>query len=535
MSRRVTLFSATLGEDRKIEPPLGPLYIASALETAGWCVDFRDYQLFAAANAFDPELIVDCLRDHAPVVMISCFVDMLPVVIGAAALIKATEPDTYILLGGPGPTAGALELLKTYPSLDAIVMGEGEETVKEWSDAYAVSADTHFVSSHPIAGMVYRTPDGIAQGGPRERIADLPAAMIPAYHLLDWSHYSTGRIITTRGCPYRCSFCDVAPLWGRKAVYRDVVSTVEEMILLRDRYGRKGVAIADDTFVLNRDRVRAFCELLLERRVGMEWGCFGRINLMSESLIALMAEAGCRSIFYGIDSGSPGILKRTLKELDPESILPALEISTRYFQFIEASFIWGYPFETLEDFRLTVEMAAKASMFAPAVNVQLHMLSPLPSSPVLQEFEGRLLPPEPEDKHWLLLPGVLLDERAAAVRDIILRNASLFPGFHTFPTPNKAGKRELLEDVMKNLNATLGRAFLDERVFSLFDTENEALEKMLLCEARDDCARIGVGLALGVFRRTRIAKHPRQQQPPAALRGASLVRQRNDAPLLRVL
>ena len=535
MERRATLVSATLGEDSKIEPPLGPLYIASALERAGWSVDFRDYQRFADANAFDPERIVEFLRDHARVVMISCFVDMLPVVIGAAERIKTEQPGTYILLGGPGPTAGAFELLRTYPALDAIVMGEGEVTIGEWAAAYGCSADGHLRGGGPIAGMVYRDGDGITDGGPRARIADLPAEMIPAYHLLDWSHYSTARIITTRGCPYRCSFCDVAPLWGRKAVYRDIVSTVEEMILLRDRYGRKGVAIADDTFVLNRERVRAFCELLLEWRVGMEWGCFGRINLMSEDLIALMAEAGCRSIFYGIDSGSPRILKRALKELDPDSILPTLETSARYFPFIEASFIWGYPFETLDDFRLTLAMAAEASKFAPRVNVQLHMLSPLPSSPVLQEFEGRLLPPEADDSHWLLLPGVLLDDRAAAVRAIIDRNRSLFPGFHTFPNPDKEEKRGLLETVLKSLNATLGRAFLDSRVFGLFDREDEVMEAALLSGAGDDCARIGVGLALGVFRRRRLAVHPPESQPPAGQRGAALVRQRNDAPLLRVL
>jgi hypothetical protein len=79
MSRRATLFSATLGEDKKVEPPLGPLYIAAALEDVGWTVDFRDFQLFGGANAFEPVRIAESLWDHEPILMISCFVDMLPV------------------------------------------------------------------------------------------------------------------------------------------------------------------------------------------------------------------------------------------------------------------------------------------------------------------------------------------------------------------------------------------------------------------------------------------------------------------------
>src|SRR6478735_6550396 len=78
MTKQATLFSATLGEDKKVEPPLGPLYIASALQEVGWEVDFRDYQTFEGADSFHPEFIVECLDGHAAVVMISCFVDMLP-------------------------------------------------------------------------------------------------------------------------------------------------------------------------------------------------------------------------------------------------------------------------------------------------------------------------------------------------------------------------------------------------------------------------------------------------------------------------
>jgi radical SAM superfamily enzyme YgiQ (UPF0313 family) len=490
-------------------------------------VDFRDYQLFEGADAFDPNGILHRLEGHQQVLMISCLVDMLPVVIAAAEIIKSTRPDTQIILGGPGPTAAAGQFLAAFPQLDAVVMGEGEETIREWAIAYRNANNTR----KPIPGMVHRKDGCIVDGGQRNRMQDLQNAVPPAYHLLDWSHYSAGRIITTRGCPYQCSFCDVAPLWGRKTVYRDIASVVEEILLLRDRYGTVAVSIADDTFVLNRDRVRAFCNLMLERRLDVEWGCFGRINLMSEELISLMAKAGCRVIFYGIDSGSPRVLKRTFKELAVDSILPTLEISARYFDRIEASFIWGYPFESHEDFLLTLDLAAKASRFAPKVNVQLHMLDPLPSSPICQEFKETLDKPEQEDSPWLLLPALMLDERASTVRRVIQTAPHLFPAFFCFPTPSKIQKREKLREVLTALHVMIGRAVIDERVYALSASENRELEQELLNQSGTPSEHIGAGLAIGLFKRMRQKKARHAGQTPEGVRIPGLVRQDNDARL----
>jgi radical SAM superfamily enzyme YgiQ (UPF0313 family) len=523
----VTLFSATLGEDNKLEPPLGPLYIAAALEELGCKVDFRDYQLAPASDAFDPSLIENFLQGHSRVLMVSCFVDMLPVVIAAATRIKSTDPDTVIILGGPGPSARAKDIVEHYPQLDGIVIGEGEDTIKDWALAFERNRGD-MSHAQPVPGMVIRTSEGVVEGAARQRLSEAKTSVRPAYHLVDWPRYSAARVVSTRGCPYACSFCDVAHLWGRKAVYRDVMSTVEEMIYLRQHYNCRFISIADDTFVLDRERVTAFCNLLIEKNAGIQWGCFGRINLMSEALIALMAKAGCRAIFYGIDSGSPAVLKRTVKELKAESILPILQVSARYFELIEASFIWGYPFESYEDFRLTLGLAAQASELAPKVNVQLHMLSPLPHSPMYLTFKGELLTPEPEDQRWLLLPALLLDSRAAGIRETAFENARLFPGFFTFPTPDKPKKRQQLETVVRSMEGVLGQILLDESVRALLSDEDQQAEMELLAAASEPAQRIGTGLALGVMRRTRVAKKAIADQRLYGSRGPSLVRQRND-------
>lgn len=523
------MFSATLGEDGRTEPPLGALYIAAALEQFGCAVDFRDFQLYPDASIYDTEAMCRALIGHRDILLVSCFVDMLPIVLAATRRLKEVRPETYVVLGGPGPTAKAMELMEHFDHLDAIVMGEGEATILDWLRHR--SHPDNRLDQH-ISGMIHRSSGRIFVGPERERLkAD--GIGRPAFHLLDWNRYASARIVTTRGCPYHCSFCDVAPLWGRKATYRDLVSTVEEIIELKEQYGVSNVAIADDTFVLNRDRVKEFCSILMDKQVKINWGCFGRINLMSADLIEQMAEAGCKAIFYGIDSGSREILKQTNKELEADTIVPILRLSAQHFEFIEASFIWGYPTETLGDFEATLEIAAQASLLAPRVNVQLHLLSPLPSSPMYRNFTGALLEPQQCDKRWLLLPGVMLDPRAKELREIVLTNPNLFPGFFCFPTPDKDAKVELLNDVIRSLEETIGMAVIDPKIGSLLTKPSHDIERQLLSEAATHSKVIGRGLALVLLQRAR--KGTRQERSKPIVRPPGLARQRTDSGLVQII
>jgi radical SAM superfamily enzyme YgiQ (UPF0313 family) len=519
----VTLCSATLSEDGMREPPLGPLYIASALEELGINVDFRDLQLDETAHGFSAEPLVRCLGDHADIVAISCFVDMLPVVVEATRELHAARPDTLFLLGGPGPTACARRILEQYPWVSAVAQGEGEETVHDWIQL--LRGQHH----GPIAGMVYRDLHGLVEGPARPRIRALDDLPPPAYHLLDWQRYTHARIITTRGCSYRCSFCDVTALWGNHSVYRSIDATIAELEGLRERVGARLISIVDDTFVLNRRRVGEFCQALIERDVDIEWGCFGRINLMTPELIELMARAGCRAIFYGIDSGSQAVLDRTVKRVKVEQIMPVLKTSAQHFKKVEASFIWGYPFETLDDFMQTVDLAGEASRLAPIVNVQLHMLSPLPMSPLYRNFPDDLHEPEVEDRPWLLLPAVLLDRRAARIREIVRDAPDIYPGFYTYPSPAKAEKRAVLLQAMRALERTIGKSLVDSDVKSLTTREDTEIQAALLAAESDPIERIGVGLALGFLRRTRNRQDfERGLAPFEGTRGPHLVRQRGE-------
>jgi radical SAM superfamily enzyme YgiQ (UPF0313 family) len=463
------------------------------------------------------------MEGHAPVVAISCFVGMLPVVIAATRRLSLLRPDTEFILGGPGPTGSANRILELYPWIDAVVRGEGEETIQEWVERRRGQPGDR----SPIAGMSFREGTTIVSGPERHRIVDLQSLPRPAYHLARWPEYSYARVITTRGCAYRCSFCDVTALWGNRSVYREVDAVIDEMIHLRDVYGKRVITIVDDTFVQDRKRVRGFCERLLERRAGLAWSCFGRINLMSPDLLDTMADAGCNSIFYGIDSGSPAVLARTHKMVRAESVVPVIRHSAAVFDHVDASFIWGYPFEELDDFRMTLDLVARVSEYAPRVNAQLHLLSPLPNSPIYREYPDALQEPDPEDRPWLLLPGVLIDPRAQEIGALIRSAPDLYPGFFTLPTPAKAEKREMLASVMRSLDRTIGRTLLDRRVGGLLERESPELERELIDAEDDACRRIGVGLAVSFLRRSR-RRRETGCHPLSGTRGPTMVRTRND-------
>src|SRR5581483_11706610 len=223
----LTLCSATLGEDGMCEPPLGPLYVAAAFEEVGVEVDFRDFQLEEGAHGLSGDELARFLDGHEELVAISCFVDMLPAVVDATRQLCEARPGTLVLLGGPGPTASAVRIVEAYPWIDGVVRSEGEETAQDWIRLLRGGLDG------PVPGLVYRRGDTVVDGGERARNRHLDDLPLPAYHLLDWNRYTHARIVTTRGCSYRCSFCDVTALWGNRSVYRGLDAVVEELEILR--------------------------------------------------------------------------------------------------------------------------------------------------------------------------------------------------------------------------------------------------------------------------------------------------------------
>ncbi len=438
---RITL--ATISVSDPLAVPTGSLYIAGVLQRAGHAVDFRHH---AAASYWDlsPAGLVEWLGSTADIVGVSCLSDTLPFVVAAMTELKARHPSKTVILGGPGPTGVARELVEAFPAIDIVVVGEGEETILELVERLAAGeAPGGPRALEGIRGIVYRDGGAVQVGPPRERIRDLDALPLPLYEAIEVERYPIVHIVSARGCPYRCTFCDVAPMWSRRNARRSVESVIEEIRLLHTRHGRRYFEFTDETFVLSRDRVFEFCDRLKRQDLGIRWSASARVNLVNRELLAEMASAGCEALFFGIESGSDRILERVRKDFTVGQAVEALHTTLEYMRPV-ASFVWGFPFETEEDLARTLLLAVYLSQIG--VDSRLNRLAPFPLMPLYREFGERLDWREDD------VPASGAEPFRAAgypaeVMDLIRRHPRIFPSFYCLPTEDVEGKSALVRSL----------------------------------------------------------------------------------------
>ncbi len=422
-------FMSPLGGETTV--PLGPLYIASVLEEAGCSVDFRDYQL--TREHLSQEHITDFLSDSEDVIGVSCLFNTLPFVLLSLKKLKAESPEKMIILGGSGPSSTAEKLMEKFPFVDVIVKGEGEVTVRDIAEE---------VPFDRIKGIVYQSHGNVISTPERERIHNLDRLPFPAYDKIDLSHYDHAGIITARGCPYHCSFCEVAPLWGHFTVQRSISHVMDEIRMLYDCGVRK-IHINDDTFVLNRKWVLTFCNALKHENMDVTWMCNGRINLMDEDLISKMADSGCVAIQYGIESGSERVLKLMGKQITIPQVEEVINLSVQYVDTI-STFMWGFPFETMGDFFQTVYLMGEVAGMGSLIS--LFLLAPTPSSQLCREYLDQLRFSEElvSNLLWDIFDGVPLKEKNQ-IFEVIRENPHIFSGFYHIHTPDIDKKYMFLE------------------------------------------------------------------------------------------
>lgn len=417
--------------------PLGPLYITSVLEQAGCDVDFRDYQLVSHPHQLSQEAMVNFLSDSHNTLGVGCLFNTLPFILLCLQKIKAEYPEKIIILGGPGPSSVAEKIMNRFPFIDIVVKGEGEHTVCDIAKELPL---------RNIKGIVYHSDGKVVVNPLRDRIGNLDTVPFPAYDKIDFSKYNHAGIITTRGCPYHCSFCEVAPLWGYHTVQRSISNVISEIRVLHNQYGVKSLHLNDDTFVLNRKWILHFCDALRAEDLDITWRCLGRINLMDEDMILTMADAGCVGIQYGIESGSEHVLKLIKKQITIQQIKNIIEMSVNHIDNVVSTFMWGFPFETMEDFYETIYLMGVVAEMGSLI--KLLFLSPAPLSPLYQEYTHQL---KFEEKFVSnLLWGVIGDEiphrEKKQILQIITQNPDIFSGFFYIYTPEVDKKYRVLKE-----------------------------------------------------------------------------------------
>ena len=422
--------------ERELHVPLGCLYLTRALEDAGFEVDFLDYQLCPSDDPFDVNVFLSFLKDPAPVIGLSCMANLLPFSLYVMRGIKERFPDRTLVLGGVGSKSVEHQILSRVPYVDVICRGEGERTGPELLRALSCSSSSSLRKLSEVPGISYRANGAIRHNPDRERIRDLDSIPFPAFHKVDLKKYAGYGMMTSRGCPYKCTFCSVAPVWNHESYSRSPKNIVEEMALLHREAGVDLFLFQDEFFISGKRQVMEFCRELRDSGLGVEWKAFGRVNLVDEEMMRAMADNGCIELRFGIESGSDRILERIKKGFTAAEVLDLIPKAVGIFPRVDAFYVWGYPFETMADFNQSLFQMVSFRMMG--VRILPSLLCLLPQTEIYREWSAKaqlefcpyLLPEFVFTGHEVCQSGeVELPERYQAYFRFIQDNPDIFPGF----------------------------------------------------------------------------------------------------------
>ncbi len=388
-------------------PPLGILYCATVLANEGFEVSVLDQ----AARGMSTSQAVNWVKREDP--------DILGLsVLGSSSkeagrivrLVKKENKSIWTVLGNYHPTFNAERILRKYPDVDIVVRGEGEHTSLELTRCLQKGE-----SLRKVGGITYKDSQGKIQATPdKPLIKDVDSLPFPNRRLTNCEYTSRifgvrtatkkfTSLLSSRGCPFQCTFCACRKfargLWRPRSV-ENIIEEIE--FLFGDGY--REFLFVDDNFTLNPRRVSKFCRLLRKRRLRIEWFCDSRVTNCGFDTFREMVKAGCRTIYFGMESANQRILDYYKKNITPEqSKAAAANAKKAGFDIIVGSFIVGAPDETRREIQNTLQFAQKVDIDVPSFNI----LGAPVGAPIWNELVAKGF--VDEDKQWeegVLVPRV---------------------------------------------------------------------------------------------------------------------------------
>ncbi len=344
-------------------PSLGLAYLAAVAEQAGHEVHILD-----CARGLPWEAVAVEGRSFRPeVVGVTVTTPSFRNAVRTVEILREVVADAVFVAGGAHPTAVPEETILA-GVFDFLVVGEGEQTFL----ALLEHLQGGGVPLEQIPGLVFRSGEQVHWTGPAPYIQDLDALPYPARHLLppleayepcpaSLRQLPLAHVMTSRGCPSRCNFCDRA-VFGERYRERSVENVMGEVEELVSRHGAREIRFFDDTFTLNRRRVEALCRELRRFRPRLPWTCLTRVDSVDPDLLKLMKDAGCWQVLFGLESGDDRILaalnKGNTVEQNRQAVRWAREAGLR----VRADFLVGSPPETLESLERTLAFACELDL-----------------------------------------------------------------------------------------------------------------------------------------------------------------------------
>ena len=370
-----------------------------------------------------------------------------PLTLRIAADVKRRHRNSVVALGGPQASVVDISTMRAFPGIDLVVRGEAEHTLPELIDALAKNR-----SLAAIPGITFRRDgDGeIARAADAPLVMDLDALPFPAFHLFpDVRFCRHFPLELGRGCPFACTFCSTNDFFRRRFRLKSPAHMIAEMSRVKRTYGISSFELVHDMFTVDRKRVVEFCEALVESSEKFTWGCSARTDCVDEELIELMARAGCRGIFFGIESGSARMQKIIDKGLVLSDSAERVKSCNKFKINTAVSLMAGFPEETMTDLRDTAAFFVDSLRYDHA-DPQLSILAPLADTPIQKQHKDSLvLNDNVADMSYRGWPQEFQDHA------LIAGHPEIFSSFYATPLPflDREFLKELRDFLLNGMRA----------------------------------------------------------------------------------
>lgn len=360
----------------KIPPPLNLAYLVAILGKNNHQVKVLDLNISRFSNSIETVLRNALLAYNPTIVGIPFYTIIVEEAEKVAREVKRYNEKIVVIAGGPHATAVPDEVIQNR-DIDLLIKREGEISLLE-----VVSCIKYGKGLEEIKGISFRKDNRIVHTPDRELVRDLDSLPSPAWDKLDLHQYQATRngfrylpIITSRGCPYRCIYCQ-KNIFGETIRFTSAEKTIAEIEEAKKRYGYQCFIIYDDCFTLNHRRLNKILDIIIEKELKVKWFCQGRVNTVNYEILKKMKRAGCIGIGYGIESGSTEILKKINKNITLAQVREAAELTRKAGIPSIAGFMIGFPWDTHETIRQTISLAHSL----PLTRVNFFLVVPYPAT-----------------------------------------------------------------------------------------------------------------------------------------------------------
>lgn len=297
-----------------------------------------------------------------------------------AEAVKNAASDIKIVFGGVHVSALKEKLLESYPAIDFLVTGEGEKAMAELAAG---------VSPDKIQGLIFRSGSEIKSNGLRTDLCEMDKLPFPAYRklegfpetyqapLFNYPRAHTATIISSRGCPYQCSYCDRS-VFLKGYRFNSAEYVYEQMSFLKRDFKVRHIFFYDDLFTLQRKRIEDFCRLMQKKPLGMTFNCAVRLGHIDDDLLKMLKSAGCWMVSLGIESGDPDLLARHKSNIDLNELKHTVQQIQRNGIRAKGLFIMGLPGETEETIKKTSDFIETLELD----DMNMTKFTPFPGSPI---------------------------------------------------------------------------------------------------------------------------------------------------------